>query len=423
VLLSQWLAFLLPLYLGLYWPFYLYYQSVAIVLFRPAVLGTCVALYVFSWYRVPLTHAEKRLAAMLAILCVALLAPSVAAVDPARALEQWLKLFILCVISFFICRALRHERTARVFGASLILASLVTGLLVVATYVRFMGLLAPTYTATRVFKGVIAREGIPLNPIAFDCIFAFVCGMCLVRRSKLYWPLGLLLLVLSSVLTGSRAPLATFAVSGLALVIINALRSRRLLAWTTGGLLLVGLVVGALVAIPTLSSRDLSAFTEGRWELWSTAFQNFSQHPLLGSGYLSAQDYFTFAGGYHSEYLTALAEQGIVGLVALLGLFWFLLSRGWKLAFRRFQTWGNGQWALLGCLLLIVRAAIEVDGLFGLAQEPGDFLAYIFLAIVVSRFSQEEDYVAAVSEATLPSPVTLVRRGNFAPDSLETTPA
>jgi hypothetical protein len=49
------------------------------------------------------------------------------------------------------------------------------------------------------------------------------------------------------------------------------------------------------------------------------------------------------------------------------------------------------QWALFACLFLLLRANVEVPGLFGYAQDPADYLAYVFMAIVVSRFSTEED--------------------------------
>jgi O-antigen ligase len=98
------------------------------------------------------------------------------------------------------------------------------------------------------------------------------------------------------------------------------------------------------------------------------------------------------SGGYHNEYLTALAEHGLLGFVAVVSLFLFLFRCSWNLAFRRSLTWKRRQWALFGCLVLLFRAAVEVPGLFGYAQEPSDFLAYLFLAIVVSRISVEEDY-------------------------------
>jgi O-antigen ligase len=121
----------------------------------------------------------------------------------------------------------------------------------------------------------------------------------------------------------------------------------------------------------------------------------FAERPILGFGYSSAEDdpgYIT--GGYHSEYLTALAEQGLVGTIAVLNLFWFLFRCCWKFAFHSARG-PQGQWVLWGCLILLIRASVETPGLFGTAQGPADFLAYIFLACVVGRMSAGEDYVTS----------------------------
>jgi hypothetical protein len=65
------------------------------------------------------------------------------------------------------------------------------------------------------------------------------------------------------------------------------------------------------------------------------------------------------------------------------------------LAFRKWGTWHKGKWALIGALYLFVHAGVEVPGLFGYANDAGDYLAYVFVAIVVSRFSIEEDFARA----------------------------
>jgi O-antigen ligase len=114
---------------------------------------------------------------------------------------------------------------------------------------------------------------------------------------------------------------------------------------------------------------------------------------LPGEYRLTSYDAINLAGGYHNEYLTLLAEQGLVGLFPVMAVFIFLLRCSWKLAFRPSATWRNGQWALFGCIFLLLRASVEAPGLFGYSQEPADYLAFIFLAIVASRFSVEEDYV------------------------------
>jgi len=164
----------------------------------------------------------------------------------------------------------------------------------------------------------------------------------------------------------------------------------------------------------------MSAATEGRWDLWSVAWQKFLERPMLGYGFESWRDdlasrlpgvyEFTsqfessdFAGGYHNEYLTLLAEQGLIGFFPVMAFFLFLLWCSAKLAFGNWVTWAHGQWALLGCLFLIVRAAFEMPGLFGYGQEPADYLAFLFVGIVCSRFSVEEDYLRSAQRMMIPN--------------------
>ena len=174
-------------------------------------------------------------------------------------------------------------------------------------------------------------------------------------------------------------------------------------------LVVLGLVAAIAWGTQVITFRQMSAATEGRWDFWCVAWQKFTERPLMGYGFdswrddlvsrlpgqyrLTSYDAINLAGGYHNEYLTLLAEQGLAGFFPVMALFIFLLSCSWKLAFRRPATWTNGQWALFGCLFLLLRGGVEAPGLFGYGQEPADYLAFIFLAIVVSRLSVEEDYM------------------------------
>jgi O-antigen ligase len=398
MLLSQLFACVLPLCLAMYWLVFPSTQDLATLCFRPTILATCVTISLL-WYRLTVTCAEKNLAGVLALLCTVLLALSLTAVDPPRAFREWLKLFIICTVPVLLCRGLRHVRTAEMFGCALIVASVLDGTLILVTYVKYQGLVLPTYTATRAFKGALLKEGVPFNAIAFECAFAYISAMCLLRGTKLLWSLGLVLLAISSSLSGSRTPLTVFGVSGFVLIVVNSLRSRRLMVGVAGLILAAAMLVGVTVTIATSTVEEMSQVTEGRWDLWSVALQKFSERPVVGYGYLSSEDDISYIpGGYHNEYLTGLAEQGIVGFAAVMTLFWFLLRCCWSLAFRPSFTcsWENGQWALLGCIFLLLRAVVELPGLFGSAQGPADFLAYIFLAIIVSRLSREEDHISAM---------------------------
>jgi O-antigen ligase len=168
-------------------------------------------------------------------------------------------------------------------------------------------------------------------------------------------------------------------------------------------------VITAAAAVVLLApDQKLNAATEGRSHLWSVGIQKFGERPLFGFGYESWRDDLvsrlpgeydlTFdlaknlGGGYHNEYISVLAEEGLIGALAAGLIIWLLIRLSWLLAFRRWATMETRQWALFACVFLLLRANVEVPGLFGYAQDPADYLAYLFLAMVVSRFSAEEDY-------------------------------
>jgi len=411
-LLSQGIGFLIPLIIGVYWPTFSVNQGLAASILRPGVLGFSLLLAIM-WSGVRITWAETHLLRILAAVCVVVLIPTLTATIVSRALSDWTKLVALSLIALLLCRGLRHPPTARAFGLSLIVAALLSVGLILYVYERELGMTMPTYTAVRVLKGLAQRGGAPLNAIAFTAVFAYTCGMCLLPGGRLLWALGFGVFVVSFALTGSRAPLGIAAGSVVVLLIFNAAISRhlifRVLAWLGVALLAVALVVG----FRSLTTKQLSDFTEGRWDLWSVAWQKFTERPITGYGYESWQDDLSsrvpgdyqmtgllsnFAGGYHNEYLTLLSEQGIVGFLAGTSFCFFLLRRSSQLAFRKSTSWHNGQWAFFGCLFLLFRAAVESPGLFGYGQDPADFLAFVFVGIVLSRFSVEEEHLRRLRE-------------------------
>jgi O-antigen ligase len=407
-LLSCTLAFLVPLILGCYWLLYAFSEDLAVPILRPAVLLSAFLL-VLLWSKLPLTWAELRLGKIMLVMCVVLIAPSLTATIPSRALADCVKLSALCLIALLVCRALRHEGTARAFGRGLVLASLLAAGLTIYTYVSLVGLTLPTYESTRVLKAVAMHANIPLNAVAFASVFAYICGMCLLRGTTLLWSLGFVLFPISSILTGSRAPIAVLLASVLILMLFNGVVSSRLTARVLTWLAIAGLAIAIAWGSQRVTYKGMSLASEGRWDLWWVGLQKFAERPLLGYGFDSWRDDLVsrlpgdygmtsfiarnIAGGYHNEYVTMLAEQGLIGFFPIMALFVFLLRCSWKLAFQRSATWKNGQWALFGCLFLMLRAAIEAPGLFGYGQEPADYLAFLFVAIVVSRFSVEEDYL------------------------------
>lgn len=397
----------IPLMVSLYWIAVWLHVPSAGPLLRIGVLGSSILLG-SMWYRAALTHAEIDLIRVLAVAGFVLLIPSLTATEPSHALSGWIKTLTLFAFCCFVTRSLRHPPTAQVFGISLLVGGVILIAFILFAYVRYAGLAIPTYKMAREFKGVEEAAEMSLNSIAFAAVFSYLAGLCLVRRNWFLILLGIPVLVTSSIFTGSRAPLVILAVSLFVLLCINGFRTRSLLLWAATALLAGTAVLGAVATVMLASDKDLAGVTEGRWHLWSVGLHKFAERPVFGYGYESWRDDLvsrlpgesdlTFdlakrlGGAYHNQYITVLAEEGFFGAAAAALIVWLLFRSSWLLAFRPWGTVGMKQWPLFACLFMLLRANFEVPGLFGYGQEPVDYLAYVFVAIVLSRFSMEEDW-------------------------------
>jgi O-antigen ligase len=149
--------------------------------------------------------------------------------------------------------------------------------------------------------------------------------------------------------------------------------------------------------------------------LWSVGLQKFVERPLFGYGLESWRDDLVsrlpgeygltyelakgFGGGYHNEYISVLAEEGLIGAFGAALIVWLLLRSSWLLAFRRWAALPENEWPLFATIFLLLRANFELPGLFGDGRDPADYLAYLLLAVVLSRFSVEEDYARSLAQS------------------------
>ena len=405
--ISQVAAFFIPFLLAVYWaPLGIGFELKATAL--RCIIAGLATLLLMIWLRAPLTRAETTFAALFGLLAVSLTIPSLTATDPARAFKDLMKLVLLFAVGLALARALRHGRTARAFGYGMLTGSAVTVALILYTYIQHMGLTLPTYQALRVLKEVLTKgEGFPLNPISFTAFFMYLIGLCLAPTRALTLCLGVPVFAVSSFLTGSRAPLAILLLSALVAIGLHLLRARSFVLRVSACLTLL-LLTGAIVAsVYTVDAREMVTISEGRTVLWSLAWSKFTDRPLSGYGYESWRDdlasrvaggeYFHTSksiisdGAYHNQYITLLAEEGLVGFVPAMAIVWMLLRCCRWLAWRTSIPAINRYMILLGCLFLLLRATVEVPGLFGFANDPADYLAYCFVAVVVSRMSMHED--------------------------------
>jgi O-antigen ligase len=406
--ISEVTGFFIPVLLGVYWaPVGIGFELKATLL--RCVIAGLATLLLIAWSRAPLTRAEARFAALFGLLALLLIVPCLTATDSGRAFKDLLKLVLLLAVGLGMSRALRHGRTATAFGYGMLVGSAVTALLILNVYIGHMGLTLPTYQALRILKEVLTRGagGFPLNPISFTAFFMYLIGLCLVPPRVLTWGLGFFVFAVSSFLTGSRAPLAILLLSALVAIGLHQLGARSFVSRVSGCVTLL-LLTGAIVAsVFTIDSRKMVIISEGRTVLWSVAWSKFLEKPFSGHGYESWQDdlssriaggeYFHTStsiianGAYHNQYITLLAEEGLVGFVPAMAIAWMLLRCCRWLAWRTWIPAVSRYTILLAGLFMLLRAAVEVPGLFGYANDPADYLAYCFLAVVVSRMSLDED--------------------------------
>jgi O-antigen ligase len=374
---------------------------------RCAIVGLSTLMLVV-WLRAPLTRAETTFAALFGLLALLLIVPCLTASDSARAFKDLVKLVLLFAVGMAMARALRHGRTARAFGYGMLVGSAVTALLILSAYIRHMGLTLPTYQGLRILKELLVKsEKFPLNPISFTAFFMYLIGLCLVPPRALTWCLGFFVFGVASFLTGSRAPLGILLVSALVAAGLHQLRARSFVLRASGCVTLFLLTGAILASVFTIDSRKMVIISEGRTVAWSVAWSKFLDKPLSGYGYESWRDdlasrlaggeYFHTSGsliaegGYHNQYITLLAEEGLVGFVPAMAIVFMLLRCCRWLAKRTSIPAISRYMILLGCLFMLLRASVEVPGLFGYADDPADYLAYCFVAVVVSRMSLHED--------------------------------
>jgi O-antigen ligase len=405
--LSMAAAAAIPLALGVYWPIYPINPEPITMALRVIITGA-VAAMVIAWFNAPVTRAEGRFGGLFAVLLILLIVPSLTATDPIRALHDLAKLVLICVIGFGMARALRDVRTAQVFGYAMLAGTFMLTGMIFYVYVKHMGFSLPTYLELRQMKGMLAKkEGISLNPIAFSAIFMYIIGLCLVRPAMWIGGLGAFVFATAAFLTGSRAPAGILLVSATVLLVLYLKRARPLSLKVAGWSLALGLTLVLAILMTTMSAREFASLTEGRSILWRVAWKKFTEQPLVGYGMESWRDDLISripgeyaltsniaaqsAGGYHNQYVTLLAEGGLLIFLPALAIIWWLVRSSHWIAFQSSELPINRYMILLGCLFLLLRAGVEIPGLFGYAQEPADYLAYCFLAVVISRLSLHED--------------------------------
>jgi O-antigen ligase len=161
------------------------------------------------------------------------------------------------------------------------------------------------------------------------------------------------------------------------------------------------IVVSTLVfAFTPLSSyfiqygeSDQGSTLSGRTELWTAAWPDIRQKPILGHGYVASrfisvevEGAFPDAGNLHNGFLEALYNNGIIGLILLLGLHLGILRNLFRL--RKAPPGSHIYKLAVGCFILYIN--ILLNGCFnatfgGHAYSP--FILFLALAVIAERLT------------------------------------
>jgi O-antigen ligase len=248
---------------------------------------------------------------------------------------------------------------------------------------------------------LVPRLGIPMLVVPNDLtVLAVIAPLSWVLVCRTPRRLGRLVPALSLLLSAgavgvyrSRTAILTLLVALLcATAVSRSVRQRWL--WRMGGLVVLVLVLLTCLDLfhfagPSLLTKFLEQGLSGRDKYWATAWAMFSDAPLVGQG-PHTFGLFHKTPWAHNLYLEVLAEQGLLGLLALGSLLTCGLIGGWTL--RRAPTEDGrllGAGALAGLVGFCVAGVVEVT----LLREWVVTMLFLLLGVIghlVSTHSQQE---------------------------------
>ncbi|MCA1032035.1 O-antigen ligase family protein [Bacillus timonensis] len=252
---------------------------------------------------------------------------------------------ILVISCFFIMRYMFMQYSLTIIEKGLGLAGIIFCLVSLILYV--LGLFSFGFQLTGDGEsafGVLLDRNYPrlIGTLEDPNLYIFYCTIFifyyLSNLSSALNKLGLFLCALTCVLTFSRGGLAALVIVFLIYIFMDIKRIKSALI----SVISIGFIGYLLIltfqfdVIEMLSDR-IKDFKQdggsGRFDLWSTAFSYFLEHPLFGIGAFNFSDYYLTNFGkklyVHNTYLEILTESGLAGFsffsIFLLLLFRFLI--------------------------------------------------------------------------------------------------
>lgn len=217
------------------------------------------------------------------------------------------------------------------------------------------------------------------------------------------------LLLAASVLQASRGALIALVAGGTVYLVLRG-RAMAPRVQTAVVAVALGVVACAGTAIAYRFATSDDPYRWDRLRLWSVALSVARQHPWLGAGpgvfsYVTAPldlaraewpvRFAKHVEATHSDYLRVLAETGVLGAAACLGLLVLIVARAWTAARRRGPVDAALAAALAG---LLCHAAVE-----NLSARPAvSYTGALMVALLLARTRADEDPQAAWDAAHQP---------------------
>jgi O-antigen ligase len=289
--------------------------------------------------------------------------------DPARAAAFFSITLYLCVFALWFTGYLRSVRRAHIVVVAYVagaVASAALGTLSLTTGVASGALTA--YDATRA-SGLFKDPNVfgPFLVPAALILLEETLRPRLLRRRPFVHRLLFLILVVGVLFSYSRGAWLNLVVGTVVMLVVLALRRRS--GGGALGMLVIIVLAGSAVA-GTVAFTESAALVQERAQRQTYDTDRFgaqrrgvelgAEHPVgIGPGQFEIRSPLST----HSTYVRVLAEQGVLGFVSLVGLFFATLIFALRNAGLGRDTFGVGSAALLGAWCGILVNSLVVDTL------------------------------------------------------------
>lgn len=184
-------------------------------------------------------------------------------------------------------------------------------------------------------------------------------------------------------------------------------------------------IVLALVFVPALlphsvterfgdthvEGAQVDESTQDRYAFWDVALGIWQKQPFFGAGNMTFAYISPYGMDTHNLYMRTLAEQGLVGITILVGMFLSFLRAAWRTY--RDSSPGSVTYAL-GLGMLGAWPALALGNFWGdrftYAQMIGYFWVFVALMLKAREFTMVEREQEKTSAQSSPTPASTIRR-------------